>query len=67
MELYGFITYLKEEKKDFRQYLRGLRAGYQGFAEFLRQRGTEDLALASGRDAASYMLELKNSESPRRR
>ncbi len=61
MELYGFITYLKEEKKTSANTCEAYERDIRAFAEFLRQRGTEDLALASGTDAASYMLELKNS------
>ena len=65
MELYGFMTYLKEEKKASASTCEAYERDIRAFAGFLRQRGTEDLAQASGTDAASYMLELKNSGKSR--
>ena len=60
MELYDFITYLKEEKKSSgntcEAYVRDLKA----FAAFLQARGIHAMELAAGADVAAYMMELKN-------
>lgn len=61
MELYDFITYLKDEKKSSdntcEAYMRDIRA----FAAFLQERGTAALEHAGSTDVAAYMMELKNS------
>lgn len=61
MELYGFITYLKEEKKTSENTCQAYRGDLQAFQEFLMARGVSALEYASGPDVAAYLMELKNS------
>ncbi|NBH62973.1 tyrosine recombinase [Anaerotruncus sp. 80] len=61
MELYGFITYLKEEKKSSDNTCEAYMRDIKAFGEFLQRRGIVALEKAGSNDVAAYMMELKNS------
>ena len=61
MELYGFIIYLKEEKKSSDNTCEAYMRDIKAFGEFLQRRGIVALEKAGSNDVAAYMMELKNS------
>lgn len=61
MELYGFIIYLKEEKKSSDNTCEAYMSDIKAFGEFLQRRGIVALEKAGSNDVAAYMMELKNS------
>ena len=65
MELYGFITYMKEEKKTADNTCDAYERDIRAFEKFLNRRGTGALHEASEADAAAYLMELKNSGKSR--
>ncbi len=65
MELYGFITYLKEEKKTAANTCQAYERDIKAFGNFLTGRGINALHEAMETDVAAYLLELKNSGKSR--
>lgn len=62
MELYGFDTYLKQEKKTAENTCKAYERDIRAFGRFLKERGVSDLAGATAADVASYLMELKNGD-----
>lgn len=65
MKLYGFMTYLQEEKKTSANTCEAYERDINAFEKFLQGRGCESLPKASGTDVAAYLMELKNSGKSR--
>jgi len=65
MELYGFITYLKEEKKTSANTCEAYERDIRAFDLFLKNRGVESLEKATGTEVAAYLMDLKNTGKSR--
>lgn len=63
MELYGFMIYLKEEKKTADNTCEAYGRDLRAFDAFLQSREVRGLAEASETDVAAYLMELKKAAS----
>ncbi len=65
MELYGFMIYLKEEKKTADNTCEAYGRDLRAFDAFLQSREVRGLAEASETDVAAYLMELKKGGKSR--